>query len=133
MSFGKFVSDEAIAICDRCHEKRPYKALVSDGNSPGLRVCRDQPGCYDVKDPYRLPPHKDRPISLRFPRPDADISLPPNLVSPTPAPTPTPTPAPTPSPTPAPTPPPTPDGAYTAEDGVTLYTAEDGTTFYIAG
>lgn len=62
----------AIAICDRCHRKVPYDELRPDGNSPGLRVC-GKPGCYDVKDPYRLPARKTENISLRYPRPDEEL------------------------------------------------------------
>jgi hypothetical protein len=63
----------SIAICDRCRKKRPYRALVPDGNSPGLRVCRDKEECYDNLDPYRLPPRGPDPIALRFARPDAPL------------------------------------------------------------
>ena len=62
----------AIAVCDRCKRKVPYTELRPDGNSPGLRVCKN-PGCYDVRDPYRLPAHKTENISLRFPRPDEEL------------------------------------------------------------
>lgn len=57
----------AIAICDRCHKKKYYSELQPDGNSPGLRVCRE---CSDVKDPYRYPARKTENIALRYPRPD---------------------------------------------------------------
>lgn len=61
----------AIAICDRCKKKVYYDDLMADGNSPGLRVCVD---CRDVKDPYRYAARKTENISLRYPRPDEDIS-----------------------------------------------------------
>lgn len=60
------------AICDRCRLRRDYRDLVSDGNSPALRVCRPgvQSGCYDNLDPWRLAPKALDPMILRFPRPD---------------------------------------------------------------
>lgn len=64
----------AIAVCDRCKRKVPYDELRPDGNSPGLRVCGD-PGCWDHKDPYRLPVRKSEIISLRHPRPDDGLEL----------------------------------------------------------
>lgn len=63
----------AIAICDRCHFKHPYSALRSDGNSSGLRVCNE---CWDEKDRWRLPRPTEKPISLRFPRPDLNLTVP---------------------------------------------------------
>jgi hypothetical protein len=62
-----------IAICDRCKMKRAYSALSPDPNFPGLRVCDE--GCKDVRDPYRQPARQPEKISLRFPRPDADIAV----------------------------------------------------------
>lgn len=62
----------AIAICDRCKQKVPATELRPDGNSPGLLVCQD-PGCWDQKDPYRLPARKTENISLRHPRPDVPL------------------------------------------------------------
>jgi len=61
-----------IAICDRCKMKRAYDDIQQDGNIPGLRVCKF--GCSDVKDPYRLPMRQPEKISVRFPRPDADVA-----------------------------------------------------------
>jgi len=61
-----------IAICDRCKNKRAYDDIQQDGNIPGLRVCKF--GCSDVKDPYRLPMRQPEKISVRFPRPDADVA-----------------------------------------------------------
>ena len=61
----------AIAICDRCRRKVPYGELAPDGNSPGLRVCRE--GCSDQYDPYRLPTPQPEVISLQFPRPEQDL------------------------------------------------------------
>jgi len=63
--------DIAIAVCDRCHAKKPYKALSPDRNSPGLRVCEE---CNDLFDPYRLPGKPADPISMRFPRPDTPLT-----------------------------------------------------------
>jgi hypothetical protein len=66
-------SDIAIAICDRCRMKRPHSVMSNDPNFPGLRVC-DQ-GCADQFDPYRLPARKTERITIRFPRPDANIAV----------------------------------------------------------
>lgn len=60
----------SIAICDRCNFKYPYMELRPDGNTPGLRVCET---CYDVKDPWRLPPVQPDSLALRFPRPDTPL------------------------------------------------------------
>ncbi len=62
----------SIAICDRCKMKRAYSEIRPDGNIPGIRVCGQ--GCSDQFDPYRLPARQPERISLRFPRPDADIA-----------------------------------------------------------
>lgn len=62
----------AIAICDRCKLKYPYSELRPDGNIPAIRVCGN--GCSDDFDPYRLPARQSEKISLRFPRPDADVA-----------------------------------------------------------
>jgi len=64
----------AIGICDRCKKKVPIGELRSDGNSPGLRVCQDA-GCYDHFDPYRLPARKTEKITIKYPRPDVDLSV----------------------------------------------------------
>lgn len=61
----------AIAVCDRCRMKVAYSTLVSDGNSPGLKVCLD---CSDNLDPWRLPPRQGEDITLREPRPDEPLS-----------------------------------------------------------
>jgi hypothetical protein len=52
--------------------KRAYSDIGSDRNIPGLRVCNQ--GCNDERDPYRLPMRPTEKISIRFPRPDADIA-----------------------------------------------------------
>jgi len=62
----------SIAICDRCKMKRAYSEIRPDGNIPGIRVCGQ--GCSDQFDPYRLPARQPERISLRFPRPDADVA-----------------------------------------------------------
>jgi hypothetical protein len=59
-----------IAICDRCKRKFPIDELMSDPNSPGLRVCRDD---VDQLDPYRLPARQTENITLPFVRPDAPL------------------------------------------------------------
>jgi hypothetical protein len=43
---------------------------MSDPNSPGLRVCKED---LDQLDPYRLPPRQPDTITLPFVRPDAPI------------------------------------------------------------
>ena len=65
-------SSMAIAVCDRCNVKMYLGDLRADGNSPGLRVCKD---CRDVLDPWRLPARKTENISVKFPRPDTDIAI----------------------------------------------------------
>jgi hypothetical protein len=64
----------SIAICDRCKMKRPYTEISEDRNIRGLRVCNQ--GCNDERDPYRLPARQPERISIRFPRPDANIGTP---------------------------------------------------------
>ena len=68
----------SIAICDRCRMKRAYVDLSQDPNFPGLRVCNQ--GCKDQFDPYRLPARQPEKISIRFPRPDADVSTDPDYL-----------------------------------------------------
>lgn len=60
----------AVAICDRCHLKAPYVDMVSDPNSPGLRVHKH---CVDIFDPWRLPARQTEDISLQHPRPDVPL------------------------------------------------------------
>ena len=59
-----------VAVCDRCKMKAYLDDLVSDVNSPGLRV---HAHCADLKDPYRLPARKTEVISVRYPRPEEDL------------------------------------------------------------
>ena len=59
-----------VAVCDRCKMKAYLSDLVSDVNSPGLRV---HAHCADLKDPYRLPTRKTEVISVRYPRPEEDL------------------------------------------------------------
>lgn len=59
-----------IAICDRCSMKYPWKDLVKDGNSPGLRVCES---CKDPKNPWRLPPIVPDRVALKWSRPDTPL------------------------------------------------------------
>ena len=70
----------SVFICDRCHMKRPYDEQMGDPNFPGLRVCEQ--GCADNLDPYRLPARQPEKITIRFPRPDADIAVPPPTIVP---------------------------------------------------
>lgn len=60
----------SVAICDRCRMKRPYVDIVSDPNSPGLRVCKD---CVDEFDPWRLPARMTENITIQHPRPDEPL------------------------------------------------------------
>lgn len=60
----------SVAICDRCHLKKPYVDMVSDPNSPGLRVCKP---CSDIFDPWRLPARQTEDISIQHPRPDVPL------------------------------------------------------------
>lgn len=62
-----------IGICDRCSFKFPLGELSDDGNTRGLKVCKD---CKDVYDPWRLPALMDDRVNLPFTRPDVDIALP---------------------------------------------------------
>jgi len=62
----------SVFICDRCHMKRPYSDMRPDGNIPAIKVCSES--CSDQWDPYRLPARQPEKITIRFPRPDADVS-----------------------------------------------------------
>jgi len=64
-------SSLAIAICDRCKMKFSITELMSDPNSPGLRVCSKD---VDDLDPYRLPQRQPDQITLAFVRPDAPLN-----------------------------------------------------------
>ena len=64
------LSNLGIGICDRCSRKFSLTELMSDPNSPGLRVCKED---LDQLDPYRLPPRQPDTITLPFVRPDAPI------------------------------------------------------------
>jgi hypothetical protein len=61
----------AIAICDRCRFKFAYDDLKPDRHNRALRVCDD---CNDGPDPHRLPPRKTEKITLRYPRPEEDLT-----------------------------------------------------------
>ena len=61
----------SLGICDRCQRKFAWDDLIPDGNSPGLRVCKDD---WDELDPYRLPARQTENISLPWARPDVNIS-----------------------------------------------------------
>lgn len=60
----------SIAICDICNFKYNYQELRADGNTPGLRVCRE---CFSPKNPWRLPPLQPDAIALKYPRPDTPL------------------------------------------------------------
>ena len=68
----------SVAICDRCSRKFPYVDLMPDPNFPGMRVCKED---LDNFDPWRLPARQTENISLRFPRPDTNIAVAPNLIN----------------------------------------------------
>lgn len=61
-----------IGICDRCSRKMPLAELLSDPNSPGLKVCAED---RDEFDPYRLPPKQPDQINLPFYRPDTPMTF----------------------------------------------------------
>ena len=46
--------------------------MRSDGNIPAIKVCSES--CSDSLDPYRLPARQPEKITIRFPRPDADVA-----------------------------------------------------------
>ena len=50
---------------------------MPDGNSPGLRECKE---CRDPIDPYRLAPRQPDNFVLRHPRPDTPLSAPPYIL-----------------------------------------------------
>ncbi len=64
------LSTLGIGVCDRCSRKMSSTMLMSDPNSPGLRVCKED---LDQLDPYRLPPRQPDTITLPFVRPDTPI------------------------------------------------------------
>lgn len=68
----------SVAICDRCNRKFAYVDLMPDPNFPGMRVCKDD---LDKFDPWRLPPRQTENIALRFPRPDQNVGIAPNLLN----------------------------------------------------
>jgi hypothetical protein len=61
-----------VGICDRCSRKMPIGNLMSDPNSPGLKVCLDD--C-DEYDPYRLPAPQPERLTLEFYRPDLPLNV----------------------------------------------------------
>lgn len=100
---SKFLSTEGntvlnVAICDRCNRKRAWAELVPDGNSPGLRVCAKlvKSGCWDMYDPYRLPPRQPDKLTLQWARPDVPLTVPPTVPDDPTPPEPPPNPVPTP-------------------------------------
>ena len=62
----------SVAICSRCAMKVAYDDLQPDGDKPGMHVCA---GCNDKIDAWRLTPRATEDITIRYPRPDADISI----------------------------------------------------------
>ena len=70
-----------IGICARCARKFSLEDLYSDPNTPGLKVCISDLDSYD---PYRLPARRTEDVTLRFYRPDVDLTTGgpiPNVVS----------------------------------------------------
>lgn len=61
--------DKAVAICERCSKKVPYKVLRYDGQYPDLQVC---PDCWDPKHPQEYLENTFDPITLRDPTGDPD-------------------------------------------------------------
>lgn len=72
----------SIGICQRCFKKIPYLMLTPDGDVPGLLVCSPslREGCWDHKDPYKLPPRMPDPVALKHPRPDTPLNLTQNVI-----------------------------------------------------
>ena len=69
---ASYLSSAPVAICDRCSFKFPWKDLVQDGNSRGLRVCIS---CADPPNPWTYcPPIKPDRISLKWSRPDVPLN-----------------------------------------------------------
>ena len=64
-------SSFGIGICDRCQRKFSIDDLMSDPNSPGLRVCEAD---RDDFDPYRLAARQPENITLPFVRPDVPVT-----------------------------------------------------------
>jgi len=62
----------AIGLCDRCKTKYSVEELMSDPNTPGLRVCKE---CCDVFDPWRLPPRATEDITVWMPRPETPVPM----------------------------------------------------------
>ena len=60
-----------IGLCARCSRKMSLDELLSDPNSPGLRVCRED---LDNLDPYRVPPRQPDNFTLPFVRPDSPLN-----------------------------------------------------------
>lgn len=60
-----------LGTCARCWRKFSLEDLYSDPNSPGLKVCLDD---LDNYDPYRLPARRTEDVTLRFYRPDEDLT-----------------------------------------------------------
>ena len=59
----------AVAICERCSEKKLRRLLIYDGQYPDLLVCSD---CWDPKHPQEyLPPVTD-PVTIYDPTGDPD-------------------------------------------------------------
>jgi len=62
----------AVAICDRCAKKIPYRELQYDGQVPELSVC---PDCWDPKHPQEYLPDTFDPITLYDPTGDPDKAV----------------------------------------------------------
>ena len=60
--------NSAMFVCDRCRITYPYSQMRRDGQARGVMVCND-PGCWDHKTPYALPPIQPDAMVLRNPRP----------------------------------------------------------------
>lgn len=69
--------EKAVAICERCAKKVPYKSLRYDGQYPDLQVC---PECWDPKHPQEYLEDVFDPITLRDPTGDPDREFANNVV-----------------------------------------------------
>jgi hypothetical protein len=78
MSQQYATGNSALAECQRCGLRLPYRDLVEDGHIPGLLV---HPECYEPQHPQEIPVRATDPIALYRPAPE--ISIPTNEGSPT--------------------------------------------------
>lgn len=73
-----------IYICQRCQTKRRFSEITQDGNINGFMVCLPSisPGCWDQRDPMRLPAPPPDDLRLPFVRPDSNVAFEPDGLPP---------------------------------------------------